>query len=314
MQKQTDLLRSLQRLLFLLFINYSNISAAVETNQPPSKGNFSLPSSQQPAPFFSFGQNIINKNQLTVSFNPSYLYSLTQRITEETPSILYGITDSASLLITIPYALNYKNGTQNLSGMGDVPIDLEYAFYSHENSKYSDQATIIFSTTFPLSNLKEISKKNNPGQRISGFSRENAPSSFNAFSYFIGSTYARTLVDWYGFIAPGVLFIDEQHSIQQGTQYYYNMGIGHAINSKENKYLFLGLLELNGQYSDKTKLASHIVPNTGGSIIYLTPSLWFSTPKIIVQVGISLPVSQSWNGNQSDISYYTGGIITWTII
>ncbi|WP_242602463.1 hypothetical protein [Legionella rowbothamii] len=281
--------------------------------QPPSIGNFSLSSSQQPGPFFAFGQNIIDKNQLTVSYTPDYLYSKTQSILEGTSSLLYGITDSFSVLLTLPIALKYATGKKTLSGMGDLVLDLEYAFYSKENAHYSDQATIIFSPTFPTSNLDEISKKLDPTSRTSGFSRVNAPSSFNAMTYFIGSTYSRTLVDWYGFVAPGVLFIDKHDSIEQGTQYYYNLGIGRNIKAVEKKYIFLGLLEINGQYSARTKLGSYVVPNTGGTIIYATPSLWFSTPKMIFQLGISLPITQRWYGNQSKVSYYSGAIITWTI-
>ncbi|WP_233590574.1 hypothetical protein [Legionella qingyii] len=304
-------------MIFLLFISYATKSAAIFptlANQPPTVGNFSLATSQQPGPFFSFGQNIIDKNQLIVSFNSNYLYSQTQQILDATPSLLYGITDSVSLLLTLPVALRYKNDNQNLSGISDLSLDLEYAFYNHDNSKYSDQATIILAPTFPISNLYTISKSLNPDKRVSGFSKKNSPTSFNAMTYFIGTTYSRTLIDWYIFIAPGALFISKQDSIQEGTQYYYNLGIGHNIKSEEKKYIFSGLLEFNGEYSDKTKLASNVVPNTGGNIIYATPSLWFSTPKLIVQVGISLPVSQYWYGNQSSISYYASGIITWTIL
>ncbi|MBI2785770.1 MAG: hypothetical protein HYX60_05465 [Legionella longbeachae] len=316
MREQTHLLSSIRGFLFLLFISYIDTVAALTpllANEPPTLGNYALATSQQPGPFFSFGQNIIDKNQLIVSFNPSYLYSQTQQITEGNPSILYGITESASLLLTLPFALSYKNGNQNLSGMGDLGIDLEYAFYNYENSKYSDQATFIFSSTFPISNLDEISKKLNPNTRISGFSRKNAPTSFNTSTYFLGATYSRALIDWYAFVAPGILFIKKYDSIQQGTQYYYNVGIGHNIKSVEKKYILFGLLELNGQYSDKTKFASYFVPNTGGNIIYATPSIWFSTSKIVVQFGISLPINQYWYGNQSNVSYYASSIITWTI-
>ncbi|KTD06402.1 hypothetical protein Lgra_3179 [Legionella gratiana] len=302
--------------LFLLLLIYPHSSKAnqpLSTNELPSRGNYSLVTSQQPGPFFSFGQNIVDKNQLIVSYNPSYLYSKGQSILEGDPALLYGITDSMSLLVTLPYAFSYNNGDTTQSGIGDLAIDLEYAFYNFENSKYSDQATIIFSPTFPISNLDAISKKTNPSQRVSGFSRKNVPSNFNAISYFIGGTYSRMLIDWYGFLAPGVLLIEKQNAIQQGTQYYYNLGIGHTIKSIERKYICSGLLELNGQYSGKTIFASNTVPNTGGNIIYITPSLWFSTPKIIVQVGISLPITQYWYGTQSKISYYTGSIITWTI-
>lgn len=310
MSNHINLLSSMRGRLFLLLISWVNM---VMATQPPSIGNFSLSSSQQPGPFFSFGQNIIDKNQLIVSYTPDYLYSKTQSILEGTPSILYGITDSASVLLTLPMALKYATDTKTLSGMGDLVLDLEYAFYSKENAHYSDQATIIFSPTFPTSNLDEISKKLDPTSRTSGFSRENAPSSFNAMTYFIGSTYSRTLVDWYGFVAPGILFIDKHDSIQQGTQYYYNLGVGHNIKAVAKKYIFLGLVELNGQYSDRTKLGSDVVPNTGGNIIYATPSLWLSTSKMTFQVGISLPITQRWYGNQSKVSYYSGAIVTWTI-
>ncbi|VEB35280.1 Uncharacterised protein [Legionella sainthelensi] len=302
--------------LFLLLIictTKSEASPSVLTSEPPPRGNYALATSQQLGPFFSFGQNIVDKNQLIVSYNPSYLYSKGQSILEGDPALLYGITDSMSLLVTLPYAFRYNNGNITQSGIGDLAIDLEYAFYNFENSKYSDQATIIFSPTLPISNLDAISKKNNPNQRVSGFSRKNVPSNFNAVSYFMGATYSRMLIDWYGFVAPGVLLIDKHDSIQQGIQYYYNLGIGRDIKSKEKEYIFAGLLELNGQYSAKTTFASHTVPNTGGNVIYVTPSLWFSTPKLVVQVGISLPINQYWYGNQSNVSYYTGSIITWTI-
>lgn len=312
MQKQITPLRIIGLLLILINTGTCQSAPLLVTNEPPNIGNYSLKTSQQPGPFFSFGQNIIDKNQLLATYNPSYLYSKNQSILEGTPSLLYGISDSMSLLVTVPYAFRYNNGGQTQSGIGDLAIDLEYAFYNFENSKYSDQATIIFSPTFPISNLDGISKKNNPTQRVSGFSRKNSPSNFSAFSYFFGATYSRMLIDWYCFLSPGVLLIEQQHSVQQGTQYYYNLGIGHTIKTEEKKYIFSGLLEINGQYSSKTKWGTDTVPNTGGNIIYATPSLWYSTPKIIVQVGISLPINQYWYGNQSKVSYYTSSIITWT--
>lgn len=302
--------------LFLLLIICANRSIAnpsLLASEPPPRGNYSLATSQQPGPFFSFGQNIIDKNQFIVSYNPSYIYGKGQGILEGDPALLYGVTDSMSLLVTLPYAFRYNNGNITQSGIGDLAIDLEYAFYNFENSKYSDQATIIFSPTFPISNLGSISKKSNVNQRVSGFSRKNVPSNFNAVSYFVGATYSRMFIDWYSFLAPGVLFIEKHDSIQQGTQYYYNLGIGRDIKSREKKYIFAGLLEFNGQYSAKTTHLSKTVPNTGGNIIYVTPSLWFSTSKLVVQVGISLPINQYWYGNQSNVSYYTGSIITWTI-
>lgn len=278
---------------------------------PSNIGNFSLNSSQQPGPFFSFGQNIIDKNQLIVFLNSSYNQS--PKIIEGSPSAVYGITDSASILLTQPYAFLYKNGSDNLSGFGDLVLDFEYAYYTSETSKYSDTATVVFSPTFPISNLKEISKEIDASSQTSGFARKNTPSNFATFTYFLGTTYSRTFVDWYAFVAPGILIMQKDNLIQQGKQYYYNFGIGRNLKYLEKKYTLFGLLEFNGQYSSKTKLASISLPDTGGNIIYATPSLSFATQKLVWQVGISLPIFQFWNGNQSNISYNVATVLSWTI-
>lgn len=295
-----------------LFAWHSVFSLPTLTQEPPTVGNFSLENSQQPGPFFSFGQNIVDKNQVLLSVNPSYSSSQSQKIFEYTPSLLYGLSDKASVMLTLPIALEYTNNNQNFSGIGDLGLDLEYAFYHQDTKQYSDEATIIFAPSFPTSNLDQLSKRTDPSNRVSGFSRKNAPSSFDTISYFAGATYSRTAINWYGFISPGILLFNKHSGIQQGIQYFYNAGIGHIFSSQSSRYIFSGLLEFNGQMSEKTSYNKLTVPNTGGNIIYITPSVWFSTKAIVVQVGVSLPIQQSWYGNQSNFSYFTGGIITWT--
>jgi len=75
MQEQIYLPRPFRGWLFLLFITYAHMAVAINPSlaeKPPTTGNFSLATSQQPGPFFSFGQNIIDKNQLVASFNRNF--------------------------------------------------------------------------------------------------------------------------------------------------------------------------------------------------------------------------------------------------
>lgn len=309
-QKPVQINQKTGAVLFLIYL----LTSSSYADQPPSIGNFSLDSSQEPGLFFSFGQNIIDKNQLILSINPNYLYSPGQPVVDETPSLLYGISDTSSVLLTLPYSSNYNNGSQKLSGTGDFILDLEYAYYSNNTTQYSDQATIVFSPTFPTSNLDEISTSTTKVRKHNTrVSRKNAPTNNDTASYFFGTTYSRTLVDWYGFIAPGFLVFNKKEGLQQGSQYFYNVGLGRNIKSVEKEYIFFGLVELNGQYTDKTRLNSRAQPNSGGNIIYATPSLWYSTPKFIIQLGISLPINQYWYGDQPNTSYYASTIISYTI-
>ena len=76
----------------------------------------------------------------------------------------------------------------------------------------------------------------------------------------------------------------------------------------------MGLLELDGQYTTKDRVLGQNLPDTGGNIIGLTPSLWFSTPHLILQLGVGFPILQNLNGKQTKTDYYVAGSLSWTIV
>ncbi|MBA2649359.1 MAG: hypothetical protein H0U75_07150 [Legionella sp.] len=143
--------------LVLLFITITPIIGKGETivskltsdDNPPNKGNFALPTSQQPGPFFSFGQSLIEKNQVQFYIAPSYLKVEDGHFLTIFSSAVYGLTDKSSLLMTVPVAAEYKIGMTQSHGLGDIYFQGEYAFYNASSSKYADQMTIIGGLTAP---------------------------------------------------------------------------------------------------------------------------------------------------------------------
>ena len=67
------------------------------------------------------------------------------------------------------------------------------------------------------------------------------------------------------------------------------------------------MVEIDGFYYEKDKIQGHVDPNSGGNVIYVTPSIWISTPTIYFQLGAGLPVSQHWNGHQNRENYLITG-------
>lgn len=70
-------MRSLSLLLIISSLPkfaIGEVSSSESQNEPPNLGNFALPTSQQPGPFFSFGQSLIDKNQIQFYVSPNYLY------------------------------------------------------------------------------------------------------------------------------------------------------------------------------------------------------------------------------------------------
>ncbi|WP_454784638.1 transporter [Legionella sp. WA2024007413] len=260
-------------------------------NEPPNIGNFALPPSQQPGPFLSFGQSLIEKGQMQFYVAPNYLKSRSEHFLSTPISFVYGLSDKASLLLSLPIAASYVSDNHS-SGIGDIYIQGEYAPYDNSTSKYAEQLTVVGGLSAP-----------------SGSFRKDPPTGFGAPSYFLGSTYNRMSVDWLWFAASGLTWIEKNGEVKLGTQYLYQSGLGRNIKSVTGKYIFFSLVEVHGVHMDKDKVSGEADPDTGGDLLLITPSLWFSTKKFFFQLGWSTPIYQALNGEQSKINYHINGVL-----
>lgn len=268
--------------LFLVMkIAFSNVQA------PPNEGNFSLSASQEVGPLFSFGQTLIGKNVLQAYIFPSCLKVTRGNYTQLGASLLYGVTDDLAVMLTLPWGLSYADKHNRSSGLGDVSVQGEYAIYSMTNADYETQATLVASLSLPT-----------------GSALKNPPTGYGSTALFGGFTYNRYYVNWLWFISPGVLVTTTHDGIHSGQSYFYQAGLSHTISVSPGKYIFSGLLELDGQYSDKNRYFKEADPDSGGTVIFLSPSLWWSNKNYIIQLGVSVPIAQHLNGAQSKNEYY----------
>ncbi|MFO2754928.1 hypothetical protein SCM16_12610 [Legionella pneumophila serogroup 1] len=91
-------MRSLSLLLIISSLPkfaIGEVSSSESQNEPPNLGNFALPTSQQPGPFFSFGQSLIDKNQIQFYVSPNYLYYKNENYLTISPSMVYGLSNKA---------------------------------------------------------------------------------------------------------------------------------------------------------------------------------------------------------------------------
>lgn len=101
-----------------LYAASDDVMSNPSTDQEPAAyGNFALPTSQQPGPFLSFGQNILDKHQIQLTMLASELRGNDQDLTNYTPGYLYQITDATSLLFSLPIATDNHSGGTHSAGM-----------------------------------------------------------------------------------------------------------------------------------------------------------------------------------------------------
>lgn len=257
-----------------------------EAQSPPNIGNFALPDAQQPGPFLSFGQSIIGQNQVQIYGVPSYLRIKPEQYLSFYTSGVYGLSDKAAFLVTVPNAVKYDNDISKSNGLGDLYFQGEYAFYEKLNYRYDEQMSLVGGVTLPTGSINQ-----------------DPSTGLGSVSYFLGGSYNRMSVNWLWFTSAGLTTISKHAGIELGNQYFYQMGVGRNIKSETGKFIFSGLLEVNGIYTNKNKFEGSVVPDSGGNLIYIAPSLWFSTQKLFLQLGVALPASQALNGEQRKINY-----------
>lgn len=281
-------------LITLFFFNYAY--AENIKNEPPKTGNFILPYSQQPGPLVGFGENIIDKN-LTQLFVFADDYSGVGKYQVDiVPGILYGITDNLSVFLNVPIAASYKQNKNYSSGLEDAFLQFEYAFYTKSTSTFIDQATIVTNISFPT-----------------GSSNKVPPTGFGSPSIFIGATYNRTYTDWFVFTSHGALFPTSHGTTKFGNEFFYQFGFGRNLFDIDSKWIYALMTEIDGQYSGENRINGVTDTNSGGNTVYVTPSLWISSKKLIFQLGVGLPVAQHLYGNQKRETYLLVTNIGWTL-
>lgn len=184
----------------LLFLSSWAYGAGEE---PPKIGNFALPISQDPAPLFSFGQNIIDKDQTMLFLFADNYAGVNKYYIDVIPALLYGITDDTSIIIGAPIA-KYKQDNNRSSGLEDAIIQLEKAFYAKSTSSFTEQATIVGNITLP-----------------SGSVQKNPSTGYGSPSFFLGATYSRMYVDWFLFTSHGAILTTAQDNTKYGNSFLY---------------------------------------------------------------------------------------------
>ena len=263
--------------------------------EQPRVGNLALPCSQQPCPLLGFGQHIIDKHDTQIFVFPDFLLGRHKNFTEVAPYVAYGITDSLALYVELPIAAHFKSDGHCLSGPEDLITQVEYAFYTHKTATATDQATLVTSLLLPV-----------------GDDRKEPPTGLGSPSFFLGLTACHLSTEWYCYASPGVLLTTKHdNDTKAGNGFVYQAGFGKNIAYSPDKWILAWIIELIGTYTQKRRINGIVDQNSGGNVILLGPSIWFSTERLIVQAGIAPVVYEHLFGNQLKDNVFIAFNVGW---
>ena len=183
--------------------------------EPLEIGNFILPTTQEPGPLFGFGQNIIDAKDLQIFVAPNKFGGHDFHYSEILTYALYGITDYLSIFLAVPVALNrtiignqsttrsrffndlkQPNGpffpvtpattTTKSSGLEDISLQLEYAYYNKKTLTSEFQTTVVATIFFPTGSAFKL-----------------PPTGYGATAFFFGTTVNYQSLFWYVYASIG---------------------------------------------------------------------------------------------------------------
>ncbi|HLC07354.1 MAG TPA: hypothetical protein VJJ26_04145 [Candidatus Babeliales bacterium] len=269
-------------LLLCAIVTCGALQAREADEEPQVKvGNLAVPGTVQPGAFLGFGQNIITQYEALAVVYPSWFLGKNKSFAEILPYIVYGLRDDLSILLGFPTAIRYKDDGHHSSGSADLIIQLEYSPYSHHMPTVTNQISLVAALLLPT-----------------GSDCKNPPTGSGSPSFFLGVTALHLATEWYCYTSYGALLTMQHDNNKSGNQFFYQAGVGKNIAYSPDKWILMWMVELYGWYEQKNKINRIIDQNSGFNMVILGPSLWFSTDRLILQVGAAPVVSQHLFGTQ----------------
>lgn len=254
---------------------------------PTPVGNFSVPVVTQISPLISFGQLLVGENAFLAEVFGFYDQTDHGYSNVIEPNGIYGIRDDMSLFFIVPFSLKGKEGSSHSSGIEDILLQYEYGFYQRTKKEYTLLSTVVANVQFPT-----------------GSSIKKPPTGSGWFTYFLGTTFSYMSPNWYAFFSSGANFPTAHHGTKFGNAYLYQCGFARYIKQLSPPgCIFDLMIEFDGTYFQKDRFAHVVDRNTGGNVIFVTPSIWLSSKSWLLQSGASFPILQNLNGEQDKIIY-----------
>lgn len=304
---------------------------------PPAVGNFSLRTTQQPGPLFGFGQNINSKGDLQLYASPNQIGGHHFSFSELLLFGVYAFTDVFTMLIATPVALSRRTKATSLasliplrteinnkmnafdiddsmlqmaqedpdnedeeilfksSGLEDIMVQVEYAIVDKTTQSSELQTTLVGNIILPTGSTKK--------QPTTGLGSP---------AYFLGATLNYQTLYWYVYASLGGLITTKNHGLKFGNTFLYQAGCEGIIAYKPKHFIIAWGLELFGIRTQRDIIFNQENPDSGSHILFIAPSLWFSTNHFTFQIGVGVPVFQHITRKQNKTGYFFNTNIAWT--
>lgn len=261
----------------------------------------------RPHEIFSLRADIARKDGLNIDTIFSYTKAGSQRDSELTTNLMYGAMEYLTLGLKIPVFLEKKVSEFNqqtnsfasfkTAGSGKVELFSKLRFY--HNYKLAKRNQIVAVGGLLLPTTRNV---------LTGIEKKPIIDN-NSMDFFLGAAGSFETTKYYHFASLKYRINTYAHSIREGDQFFYSYAFGYRPRKPDIKKLdWVFLIDVDGTWTDKTKVGGAKIANSGGTFIFIGPSFFCSKENFMLKGGIQIPAIQHVNGIQekADLRYMVG--------
>lgn len=235
-------------------------------------------------PIFGAGPHTLFKGGVEVAPSAHFEKAGDQNATETGVEITYGITGDWAVGIELPY-MSVDEGSMSSSGRGDIKLFTKYRFWRNDTLGAQESASVLLKVDLDTAD-----------------GAENPSLGTGTTDTIIGLTYGYEGRKWYRWV--GIRYRlngTNDAGLQRGQKVLFDLVGG--MRFRPTGYLepdTVWLLELNGEYGDRTDLNGTSISNTGGTELFISPGIFWTKRNFAIKAGIQIPIASNLNGAQDE--------------
>lgn len=246
-------------------------------------------------PIFSPGPETLYKDGVEVHVEYHLAEKDTETENELAIEVGYGVTENWLVSAELPYKYLKESGVNN-DGLGNVALETKYRFWKRDALGKQDSMSGFAKAIFDTAN-------DSPAPGLSS----------GANDYIVGLAYGQESLIWQRWASIRYRFNgDDDAGLERGDKLFADIATGWRSAPPEYyKQDVLWVLELNSEYTERSKQNGVSLANKGGTELFISPGVFWTHRAATIKGGIQIPFYSNLNGNQDQSDYRTTIAFEW---
>lgn len=246
-------------------------------------------------PIFGIGPHVVYKSGVETAIKMTQEKTANEKKSEQGLEVVYGMNGDWAAGIEVPY-VSKDEAAASSRGLSDILLFTKYRFWRHDTFGAQESSAVLLKVKTNTANEDTMPTLGT-----------------GTTDTILGLTYGYESLKWYRWTSLRYRHNGENRKgLRRGGKVLFDLAGG--WRPKRPKYLkadTVWLLELNGEYGQRTELKGAGLSNTGGTELFMSPGIFWTLRNFAVKAGVQIPIASALNGAQEKSDYRASLTLEW---